>query len=59
MVKIILNTENNKFIAKITKFIQKEKADFYDELSFAAQKEIEKGITELSKGKKSGVQRLS
>ena len=52
LVKIILNIENDKFIEKITEFIQKEKVDFWDELSVAEQKEIEKGITELNKGKR-------
>ncbi|WP_426092808.1 hypothetical protein [Flavobacterium sp. DSR3-2] len=52
LVKIILNIENDKFIEKITEFIQKEKVDFWDELSAADQKEIEKGIKELNKGKK-------
>ena len=52
LVKIILNIENDKFIEKITEFIQKEKADFWDELSVAEQEEIEKGITELNKGKR-------
>jgi hypothetical protein len=52
LVKIILNIENDKFIEKITEFIQKEKADFWDELSVSEQEEIEKGITELNKGKR-------
>lgn len=52
LVKIILNIEDDKFIKKITEFIQKEKADFWDELSIAQQEEIEKGITELNKGKR-------
>lgn len=52
LVKIILNIENDKFIEKITEFIQKEKADFWDELSVAEQEEIEKGITELNNGKR-------
>lgn len=52
LVKIILNIENDKFIEKITEFIQKEKADFWDELSIAQQEEIEKGIKELNKGKR-------
>ena len=52
LVKIILNIENDKFIEKITEFIQKEKVDFWDELSVAEQKEIEKGIKELNKGKR-------
>lgn len=35
LVKMILNIENDKFIEKITEFIQKEKVDFWDELSIS------------------------
>jgi len=52
LVKLILNIENDKFIEKITEFIQKEKIDFWNELSLAEQKEIEKGIEELNEGKR-------
>ena len=52
LVKMILNIENDKFIEKITEFIQKEKVDFWNELSMSEQKEIEKGIKELNKGKR-------
>jgi hypothetical protein len=52
LVKMILNIENDKFIEKITDFIQKEKIDFWNELSLSEQKEIEKGIKELNKGKR-------
>jgi len=52
LVKLILNIENDKFIEKITEFIQKEKVDFWNELSLSEQKEIEKGIKELNKGKR-------
>ena len=52
LVKMILNIENDKFIKKITKFIQKEKVDFWNELSVSEQKEIEKGIQELNSGKR-------
>jgi len=52
LVKMILNIENDKFIEKITEFIQKEKVDFWNDLSLAEQKEIEKGIEELNKGKR-------
>jgi hypothetical protein len=52
LVKMILNIENDKFIEKITEFIQREKVDFWDELSVPEQEEIEKGIKELNKGKK-------
>ncbi|MFL9832029.1 hypothetical protein ABS764_14350 [Flavobacterium sp. ST-87] len=49
---MILNIENEKFIEKIKDFIQKEAVDFWDELSLSEQKEIEKGIEELDKGKR-------
>jgi hypothetical protein len=52
LVKIILNIENDKLIEKITEFIQKEKVDFWDELSATQQEEIENGIAELNKGKR-------
>ena len=38
---MILNIENDKFIEKITEFVQKEKVDFWNELSASEQKEIE------------------
>ena len=52
LVKIILNIENDEFIEKITEFVQKEKIDFWNELSLSEQKEIEKGIKQLNKGKR-------
>jgi hypothetical protein len=52
LVKMILNIENDKFIEKITEFIQKEKVDFWNELSLSEQKEIEKGIEALNNGKR-------
>lgn len=52
LVKMILNIENEKFIERITEFIQKEKIDFWSELILSEQKEITKGIKELNKGKR-------
>ena len=52
LVKMILDIENEKFIEKITEFIQKEKVDFWNELSLSEQKEIQKGLRELNKGKR-------
>lgn len=52
LVKMILNIENDKFIEKIAEFVQKEKVDFWNELSLTEQKEIEKGIKQLNKGKR-------
>ncbi len=52
LVKMILNIENDKFIEKITEFVQKEKVDFWNEMSLSERKEIEKGIKQLNKGKR-------
>ena len=52
IVKMIINIENDKFIEKITEFIQKEKVDFWNELSLSERKEIEKGIEQLNTGKR-------
>ena len=52
LVKIILNIENDKFIDRIVEFVQNEKVDFWNELSSAEQKEIEKGIAQLNNGKR-------
>lgn len=52
LVKMILSIKNEKFIEKITEFIQKEKVDFWNELSLSEQNEIEQGIKELNIGKR-------
>jgi hypothetical protein len=49
---MILHIENDKFIEKITEFIQKEKVDFWNDLSLSEQREIENGIATLNKGKR-------
>ena len=50
LVKSILSIDNNDFIQKISDFINKEKVDFWNELSVVDQNEIRKGIDELDKG---------
>ena len=52
LVKAILEIDNNEFIQRIADFINKEKVDFWNELSSAEQKEIKQGIQELDQGKK-------
>tara|TARA_R110000868_G_scaffold220257_1_gene471394 strand:- start:283 stop:501 length:219 start_codon:yes stop_codon:yes gene_type:complete len=52
LVKTILAIENNEFIQKVADFINKEKVDFWNELSASEQKEIKQGIDELNKGKR-------
>ncbi|MBW6484188.1 MAG: hypothetical protein K0B10_14150 [Vicingaceae bacterium] len=52
LVKMILSIKNEKFIEKITEFIQKEKVDFWNELNLSEQNEIEQGIAALNTGKR-------
>ncbi|MEP5338285.1 MAG: hypothetical protein ABJL44_06115 [Algibacter sp.] len=52
LVKAILAIENTEFIQKISDFINKEKVDFWNELSITEQNEIKKGIEELDQGKR-------
>lgn len=52
LVKMILNIENDTFIQKITKFINKEKEDFWNELTSKEQKEILLGLEQLNEGKR-------
>lgn len=42
LVKIILNSENDSFIKKVTDFIKNEASDFWNDLSAVAQAEIKK-----------------
>jgi hypothetical protein len=52
LVKAILEIDNNELIQRVADFINKEKVDFWNELSSAEQKEIKQGIQELDQGKK-------
>ena len=52
LVKAILAIDNNEFIQKVADFINKEKVNFWNELSNSEQKEIKEGIDELNKGKR-------
>lgn len=52
LVKAILEIDNNEFIQRVADFINKEKVDFWNELSPADQIEIKKGIQELDQGKR-------
>ncbi|MBG6111286.1 hypothetical protein H4V97_000392 [Flavobacterium sp. CG_23.5] len=50
LVKKILNIDNIDVIQKVTDFINKENADFWNELSLEEQSEIKKGIQDLDNG---------
>ncbi|MCJ7757309.1 MAG: hypothetical protein MUP24_04115 [Gillisia sp.] len=52
LIKTILDIDNNEFIQKVADFINKEKVDFWNELSPAEKKEIKQGIEELNEGKR-------
>ncbi|BAO76365.1 hypothetical protein [Winogradskyella sp. PG-2] len=52
LVKTILAIENNEFIQKVADFINKEKVDFWNELSISEQNEIKQGIDQLNNGKR-------
>jgi hypothetical protein len=52
LVKTILAIENNEFIQKVADFVNKEKADFWNELRTSQQNEIKKGINDLDEGKR-------
>lgn len=52
LLKAILENDNTEFIQKVADFVKKEKKDFWNELSFSEQKEIEKGVEQLDRGKR-------
>ena len=52
LVQLILNTEKPAVLAKVEAVFKKEKgADWWDEISEAEKKAIEKGIAEADSGK--------
>ncbi len=52
LIKAILEDENSEFIQRFADFVQKEKNDFWSELTLTEQKEIKRGIEELDEGKR-------
>ncbi len=52
LIKAILEDENSEFIQRVADFVQKEKNDFWSELTLTEQKEIKRGIEELDEGKR-------
>ncbi|MGI0107874.1 hypothetical protein [Salinimicrobium sp. WS361] len=52
LLKTILENEDAEFIQKLSDFVRKEKSDFWFDLSYAEQKEIQKGVEELKNGKR-------
>ena len=52
LVKTILAIENIEIIQRVADFINKEKIDFWDELSASEQNEIKDGIDDLDQGKR-------
>jgi hypothetical protein len=52
LVKTILAIESNDLLQKVADFIDKEKVDFWHELSISEQLEINQGVEELNTGRK-------
>ncbi len=52
LLKTILENEDAEFIQKLSDFVRKEKSHFWFDLSYAEQKEIQKGVEELENGKR-------
>jgi len=52
LLKTILDIDNAAMIQRISEFIKREKADFWNELSIEEQNEIQKGMSDLKKGDK-------
>ncbi|AUS06825.1 hypothetical protein C1A40_15860 [Tamlana carrageenivorans] len=52
LMKIILENDNTEFIQRIADFVNKEKKDFWNELSLTEQEELKKGIEDLDNGKR-------
>ncbi len=52
LMKLLLNTNNPSILESIKKILKKETtSDFWEELSFEQQKEIDNADIEISKGK--------
>ncbi|MCT4664768.1 MAG: hypothetical protein N4A45_06000 [Flavobacteriales bacterium] len=52
LLKTILDIDNTAMIQRISEFIKREKADFWNELSIEEQNEIQQGMSDLKKGDK-------
>ncbi|MEM7486464.1 MAG: hypothetical protein AAF348_14750 [Bacteroidota bacterium] len=52
LVKIILNIDNDDFIKKVVDFINREKSDFWSDLTELEKEEISKGIEQLNMGER-------
>ncbi|HSI77668.1 hypothetical protein [Lunatibacter salilacus] len=52
LVRLILNIENPKLIARLSEFLKRETQDFWEELSEIEKKEIEIGLKQLDNGER-------
>jgi len=52
LIQAILKIDNESIIKKMTKTLQREQEDFWNELSSEQQEEIKKGLAELDEGKR-------
>lgn len=52
LVKAILNSNDEEFISRLIDFVNKENADFWQELTPEEKAEINVGINQLDQGKR-------
>jgi hypothetical protein len=50
LVKAILNSEDEEFISRLIDFVNKENADFWNDLTDKEKAEIKEGINQLDQG---------
>jgi len=58
LVKAILNSNDEEFISRLIDFVNKENADFWDELTSVEKAEIKEGINQLDQGKRKPFRQL-
>lgn len=52
LVKAILNSEDEEFISRLIDFVNKENADFWNDLTTEEKADIKEGINQLKQGKR-------
>jgi hypothetical protein len=50
LVKAILNSEDEEFISRLIDYVNKENADFWNDLTDKEKAEIKEGINQLDQG---------
>ncbi len=58
LVKAILNSEDEEFISRLIDFVNKENADFWNDLTDKEKAEIKEGINQLDQGNRKPFQEV-